>query len=317
MKTTTTYTLFALAACVTSALGQQATRTGGFSPIPTVAAGSTIPLDSKQFVFLGPRVTDLTISYPSELDPGGLSGQRRTYTIKMLNQVTPIVSTTVTQNGDGTFDYVYSIQNDPKALEAIKVWSIGMPATDALLSATNSQWQATSQTARGHEQALPGAVSMTPVIFAVWRDPARSGIPPGKSLANVTIRSAYRPGFTLLYARSDEDYNVPADLPVAVRAQLEVMRAPDWQNRAAVVIGPLFPKEWSRDIIANELKYGIARLTGQGRLTESSAFVTAIKSALDTISSAGGVGIPLDQVRSLARTPVEIDVVNAISLSLR
>jgi hypothetical protein len=227
------------------------------------------------------------------------------------------VSTTVSQNDDGTYNYVYSIRNDPKAREAIKVWSIGMPATDALLSASHPRWSSASRRAPGHENAPPGAVSMTPVMFTDWRDPEGSGIVPGQSVTSVTIRSAYRPGFTTLYARSDDDYDVPKDLPAAVSSQLEVMRTPQWRDRAVVVIGPRFPNDFSRDFVAQELKNGIDRLARQGSLAGTSPFVTAIKSALETVSGAGGAGIPLNSIVSLASTPLETDVANAISISLR
>jgi len=106
-------------------------------------------------------------------------------------------------------------------------------------------------------------------------------------------------------------------LQTAVRAQLEVMRAPEWQNKATVVIGPVFPADFSRDFIANELKYGIARLAKQGQLNEKSQFVAEAQSILGTISRARGARIPLDELLSAAQTSNEAEVANAISLSLR
>jgi hypothetical protein len=122
---------------------------------------------------------------------------------------------------------------------------------------------------------------------------------------------------TILYARSGEDYDVEPDLPAAVHAQLGVMRAPEWQNKTTVVIGPVFPADFSRDFIANELKYGIARLAKQGQLSEASQFVAEAQSALETISRAQGARIPLDHLLSAARTSTETELANAISLSLR
>ena len=173
MRTTTTYRLFSMAAiCALNLSAQQAGLgpTPMLSPTPIVMAAGLIPSDSKQYVFLGPKISELTISYPSELEVGGSVGPRRTFMVKMLNQVRPIVSTTVTEQQDGTFEYVYSIRNDSNARDTIKVLALGLPATDALLSPVTTPWSANSQSAPGHENALPGAVSMTPVMFSTWRD---------------------------------------------------------------------------------------------------------------------------------------------------
>jgi hypothetical protein len=287
------------------------------SPVPIVTAGAIIPSDSKQYVFLGPKISELTISYPSDLEVGGGVGPRRTFTVKILNQVRPIVSTTVTEQQDGTFEYVYAIRNDSNARDAIKVLALALPATDALLSPATTPWSAKSESARGHENALPGAASMTPVMFSTWRDSTGSGIAPGQLITNIRIRSAYRPGLTLLYARSNEDYDVKADLPAAVKAQVDVMRAPEWQNQAAIVIGPVYPKTLPRDFVANELSHGVARLTSAGQLNESSPAVAAIKKFLESVSRSGGVGAPVDQLRSVAQTASESELINAVMLSLR
>ena len=318
MRVNPRYTLVVLASlCVMPVSGQ----TPGISPIPVILPGNTVPLDSEQFVFLGPRVSELTISYPSELDPGAAAGARRTYKVKMLNQVQPVVSTAVKELPDGTFEYVYTVRNGPEAQDAIKVLSLGLPATDALISAENSQekseWTATRQLSSRHRAPLPGAASMTPVMFSTWRDSGGSGIAPGQLVTTVKIRSAYRPGITILYARSGEDYDVEPNLPAAVRAQLDVMRAQEWQNKATVVVGPVFPADFSRDFIANELKYGIVRLAKQGQLREESQFVVEAQSTLEAISRAQGARIPLDHLLSAARTSTETEIANAISLSLR
>ena len=323
MTTRTAYTLFSIIAiCTPSLRAQQASlgRTPILSPVPFVTAGGILPSDSKQYVFLGPHVSELTISYPSDLEVGGTVGARRTFTVKMLNQVRPIVSTSVTEQQDGTFEYVYSIRNDSSARDAIKILALALPATDVLLSPAITPWSATSESARGHENAFPGAMSMTPIMFSTWRDNTGSGIAPGAFITNVRIRSAYRPGLTLLYARSNEDYDVKADLPAAVTAQLDSLRAPEWQNQAMVVIGPVYPKSLPRDFVAREFSHGVARLTDAGQLQESSPAVTAMKKVLESVSQSGGFGASADQLnqlRSVAQTGSERELINAVVLSLR
>jgi hypothetical protein len=208
MKTTSPYIFSLIVANFALNLGaQQAglSPTPMLSPIPFVTSGASVPPGSTQYIYRGPHVSELTISYPSELEGGGIVGVRRMFTIKMLNQVSPLVSTSVTEQQDGTFEYVYSIGNGSKARDPIKLLALALPATDVLLWPATTPWPATTVPAQGHKNALPGAMSMTAVMFSTWQDAAGSGIAPGGFITNVRIRSAYRPGLTLLYARSNED----------------------------------------------------------------------------------------------------------------
>jgi hypothetical protein len=77
----------------------------GLSPIPTLASGSTVPDGSPQFVFLGPSIRQVTLSYPAGLAGGNPSGALSTFQIERLNQVAHSVTTQVTANSDGTYDY--------------------------------------------------------------------------------------------------------------------------------------------------------------------------------------------------------------------
>lgn len=204
-------------ACAAACFGQQAQTFAGFSPVPTITAGAAIPDDSLQYVFLGPTIRDVTLSYPRGLASGTRSGLRQTYKLRMLNQVAPTVSTAVTANADGSYDYTYTVQNDATAVDPIRVWSIAMPAVNAVSSAHHSVWSVTAEAAPGNAAARADSVSMTPVVFAAWRSSNGSAIGPGKTLSEVHITSPYSPGFTILYARSAEDYAVPPDVPQEVR----------------------------------------------------------------------------------------------------
>jgi len=310
------FTLF-LTVCAATCAGQQGQASAGFSPVPTITADTIVPEDSPQYVFLGPTIYDITLSYPEDLASGKRSGPRRTYKLKMLNNVSPIVTTVVTANADGSFDYAYAVQDDLSARDAIRVWSIAMPAVDAADSTAHPVWRASSEPARGHAAAPPGAVSMTPVVFVAWREPKGSAIGRGAAVQGFHIKSFYRPGPTLLYARSDEDFAVPADLPQEVLKQLEPLRSPEWRDRAVLVTGPRFPKEWGRDIVSGEFKNGIARLVAEGRLKPDSKFVKSVNPVLDALSLAGGASVPLDAALSLAADPTELDLAHAIAISLK
>ena len=142
-----------------------------FSPIPTVVPGYIVPADSPQFVFLGPSVDQLTISYPAAL-AGGSSTGRTSFTVKMLNQVKLAVSSTVSANANGTFDYSYVISNDASAIDSVRVWSIALPAVDAALSASHPSWTFEHHAANSDPNPPKGTVSMSPVVLANWHSPA-------------------------------------------------------------------------------------------------------------------------------------------------
>ena len=78
-----------------------------------------------------------------------------------------------------------------------------------------------------------------------------------------------------------------------VNDQLAVMRQPDWMNSRVLAIGPRFPREWSRDVIAADFKYGIAHMVRLGLLNATSNFVGLLNANLDTLIANGGPGTPL------------------------
>ena len=315
MATTKILLLTVLCAC--SAFAQQGAVYSGISPIPTVTPGTMVPADSQQFVFLGPNIADLTISYPSRLVPAAVPGNQITLVVKALNQVKPVVSTTVSRNSAGTYDYSFAIQNDPSASDAIEVWSIAMPAVDAASSATHTSWSSTQEPVGGNPNPPVGTVSMFPVALITWRSPTETSIAPGGITTSFQVESPYLPGFTTVYARSGEDYAVPMGLPASVNAQLQIMRQRDWINNKVMAIGPRFPRAWTKDVIAADFKDGIAHLERAGALDASSRFVVALSFALDTFIGAAGATVPLNTIIPLAATPMEKNIANAISISLQ
>jgi hypothetical protein len=235
-------------AAIAATAGAQQGKTISFGPVPGVAAGSTVPLDSAQFVFIGPNFGQLTISYPSVLG-GTQSADRITFVVRKLDQVVPVVSSSVAAGtAAGSYSYTYMIGNSSPAGDQIKVWSLAVPATDAVDSASHSSWTTSQETAAGSPAA--GLVGITPVALASWHAPAGGAIAASSAVSGFHVTSRYRPGLTFIYARSGEDYALPAPLPAQVSSQLDVMRQRDWMNKRVVGIGPRFPSDWTRDIIA-------------------------------------------------------------------
>lgn len=314
MKSTTIVILCMLLAATAFA---QAVVSGGLSPIPTIAAGTAVPDSSPQLVFLGPNIGTLTLSWPSALVPNSASSGRMTASVSMLNQVQAGISTIVTANSDGTYNYAYTVSNAPGAAHPIKVWSIGMPAIDGALSATHSSWQAALEQVSTAPNPPTNTVSMGTVALTTWSSPIGAAIPAGGSVTGFNVTSNYLPGFTIVYARSDTDYSLPANLPAQVTQQLAVMRQRDWMNQRLLAIGPRFPKGWTRDVIAADFKNGISRLVSAGILSSSSPFVAALGPALDALIASGGAPVPLEAAISAAASAQEKSIANAVSISLQ
>ncbi|HEX4138400.1 MAG TPA: hypothetical protein VHY84_27565 [Bryobacteraceae bacterium] len=305
-----------IAIFITAASAEQG-YTISFGPLPSVVAGSPVPLDSTQFVFVGPNISQLTISYPSVL-AGTPSADRISFVVGKLDQVKPAVSSSVTDGPAGAYTYTYAIHNDLSATDGIQVWSLSLPASDAATSASHPSWNTTMEVGSPSTVLPPaGMVGLTPVLFASWHAPANGAVRPNSTVSGFQIVSHYRPGLTFVYARSAEDYAVPATLPAPVSSQLDVMRQRDWMNKRITGIGPRFPDDWTRDVVAADFRDGIARLIVAGELDASSNFVTMLNTSLDTIISSQGAPIPLASVIAVAGSQLEKNIANAISLSLQ
>jgi hypothetical protein len=306
--------LISAAVFSTSNVPAQQPAAVGLSPIPTFASGSTVPNGSPQFVFLGPNIRQVTLSYPAGLASGSLAGARSTLQIERLDQVAQGVTTQVTANSDGTYDYTFLLQNDGQSSKGVKVWSIAVNATDAVIQANHATWNGVLEPLDA--TAPPGALSMSPIALFAWRHPSGASIAPGQSLGAFHIQSSYLPGFTTVYARSDEDYSLPANLPAAVLKQLAPMYAPEWLNHATIAIGPRYPKGWKL-AAAVDFYHGLNRLVSDGTLSASSKFVSSALPALDAFVQTEGNGSILLDFITQASGPLETSIGQAMRLSLQ
>jgi hypothetical protein len=258
---------------------------------------------------------------------GILSGPRRTFQVDLLNQVVPAVTTVVTMDAGGTLDYAQTVRNGANAARNIRVWGLAIPSTQAVSQTSHADWKATQENVENIDAgpsgassaAPPGAYSMSPVARITWRDPKGSSVVAGGAAAGeFHIRSTYLPGFTTIYARTGDDFVLPADLPPAVRSQLAVFYRPDWMNSSTLAIGPRYPKGWSKMAISVDFRQGISRLVSEGRLSQSSPFVTGALSAIDVfLSTQGSASGPALDFLPRASGPLEAEIAHAMRLSLQ
>jgi hypothetical protein len=307
--------LFVLLFSGAAGLFGQSSPSAAFSPIPILPQGGNIPSDSTQYVFLGPTVDKVTISFPSGLALGDRSGPPRTYQVDLPSQVALSATATVTRMTDGSYDYAYAAQNGSGARKGVGVWSIGTPSSDAVSSTKHETWVATVENPEGRP---PGVWATVATHFVTWRNPTGAAMGPGSTTSGFHVSSSFSPGFTIVYARSADSLALPPNLPAEVMNQLAVLQRPEWLNQSGLTIGPLYPKGWSKQFIAADYLLGINRLVRHGQLNAGSPFVAGALSSLDTFVMTQGAAstVALDFLGQ-ASGPLETSIAGAMRLSLQ
>ena len=267
------------------------------SAIPAWPADGNVP-DNLQnnYVFLGPRLGEIVVSYPATLDDPNKTG-RTTFTFALRNQVSPTFTVQLTHRADGLFGYDYTLHNGESARQFIQSWFMVGPAHDPNFVSAGAGWSAMkASNTKAHQIALPN-VSQTGATV-MFHAPAGQTISPGDTRAGFHVTSSYAPGFTTAYVMGDVGLiRFPGEVPTVVGDQIGVLQQPQWDSKVAVVLGPRFPAESSPQAIAADFHIGISQLIAGGVLRSDSAFV---KGALDLLAvslQAGGLPNPAQVVR--------------------
>jgi hypothetical protein len=142
-------------AVVVTLVGQVASQ-GMISPFPAWPPDGNIPeMLQNNYVFLGPRMGEIVVSYPAVLDNPNQTG-RRTFTFELHNQVEPTFTVQMAQGSNGVYAYDYLLRNGRSAKQSIRTWSFVGPVNDAGFSVSRQGWSGTkTPTARLQQIALP------------------------------------------------------------------------------------------------------------------------------------------------------------------
>src|SRR3989442_6107969 len=255
------------------ALFGQASPKAMLSPIPAWPSDGNIPDHLRNnYVFLGPRVGEVTVSYPASLDDASQTG-RKTFTFELHNLVDPSFSVDITRDPGGVYTYNYFLRNGVAAKQAIRTWSLVGPANDSSLKASFPGWSATKiPTARARQIALPNVSQLGAEV--IFYSGAGNDIQPGSSLLDrFHVTSDYSPGFTSAFVRSGSAFDLPSEMPTPVGDQIGVLAKPEWDSQVVVILGPRFPLGSSVQAIAADFHIGITRLIRNGKLSGDSPFV--------------------------------------------
>jgi hypothetical protein len=262
---------------------------GVISAIPAWPADGNIP-DNLQdnYIFLGPRLGEIVVSYPNTLDDPNKTG-RTTFTFALRNQVRPTFTVQLTQKADGLFGYDYTLHNGESARQSIQSWFMVGPPHDPNFVSVGAGWSARKASAvRAQQIALPTVSQAGATVM--FHAPVGQTIPPGNTRAGFHVTSSYSPGFTTAYVMGDVGLiRFPGEVPTVVGDQIGVLQEPQWDSKVAVVLGPRFPAESSPQRIAADFHVGISQLIAGEMLRPDSAFVKAALDLLASALQAGGV----------------------------
>jgi hypothetical protein len=282
------------------------------SPIPAWPPDGTIPDSLKNnYVFLGPSVREITVSYPASLEDPSQTG-RKTFTLELHNQVEPTLSVRIAQDPNGVYVYDYVLGNAQSAKQAIRLWSFTSPAND--LAARRPSWSSNVVPGTQTRQSALATAAQRGVLFY-----AGSGneIQPGSSLDGFQVVSTYSPGFTMAFVRSGAAFVLPSEVPTPVGDQIGALATSGFDSQVVVVLGPKLPPESSVQAIAADFHIGITRLIRSGKLNGDSSFIKEMLTGLGRFVEAGATSTLADLVKSLPKPSpgVESEIATALQLS--
>jgi hypothetical protein len=288
---------------------------GALGPVPAWPPDGNLPDNLKNnYVFLGPTLGQIVVSYPASLDDPGATG-RKTFTFRLHNLVQPLVAVQIARDRNGVYTYDYVLGNGGSATQAIRSWSFAGPGDDAGFEVTRPGWSARVRESAFAKQMAVGTVLQRPaeVMFH-----SRSGneIVPGTNVDAFHVASTYSPGFTSAFFRSGFAFDLPSEMPKVVADQVGVLARPEWDSRVAIILSPVFPPGSSAQGIAADFHIGISKLVAAGTLSANSSFVKEALTALSGMVLSGDTSPLSDIVKRLPAPSAGIEAEIAIAMGV-
>ena len=311
-----------LIASISNAQQQETAALTDF-PVPAWPADGVIPPALKDhYVFVDLEKNEYVVAYPGNLGtpafekdgPGPLKIAR----YELLRNVAPGLIAEVTRASSTKYRFVYTVMNSPAAKQSIDQWLLVVPLQAANDSIKHpAGWFAVVQKGRTFKLKNPEWVRNG--AAAIWSfEKDAEVIPPGATKKGFDLESELKPGFTVGYFRKAESVAavvaVSGNVPKAVKDELDSLLTVEYNSRTLLTIGPKFDKAVDDRTVALDFIEGINSLSHSGALDPNAEFVKNTLSELKGIPPGGGSAVKLT---SEARTPVEIEVLNALKASLR
>jgi hypothetical protein len=317
------FAVFLLTVLASVALFVQATPQAALSPFPVWPADGNVPDNLRDhYLFLGPKVGQVTISYPASLDDPRLTG-RKTFVLDLHNQVEPIFSVQISA-GNGIYNYDYVLRNGKSAKQVIKTWFFPGPANDPAFQVQGPGWTGSKAlTVKPRQLTLPNAAQAAvndlqpEVIVTFFSNPGYEITPNNEQAFHIS--SSYLPGFTTASVSSGVAFALPGELPTPVGDQVGVLTRLGWDSKQTLALGPKFTANWSKQAIAADFHYGISSLTRSGNLSGDSPFVKQALATLAMAIQSGNTSALANQFSSLPKPSpgLENEIAAAMQLSLK
>lgn len=289
-------------------------------PVPLWPSDNRPPSDLQgNFVFLDQGANTIVVVIPGSLR-GQPDGAPEIVRVLFNNRFDPEVLVSVGKAEPDRYRYAYSLANGRSAKDPVKGWSIAASCGDprSSIEAPPIGWHCTridDRFARVRQLALPYLLappylSEPGCAVVCFLDGQQ---PPSSTIAQLTVVSGLKPGFTTASAENYPPYQVSQDWPEAVLEQVARLGGPAWSSKYTVAIGPRFGADFSASNIAADFLQGLAELVRTGRLANDSAFLRQLRAALAQAAQTGRVDTT--QIASPS-TDLEREIAEAVRLSL-
>ncbi|MGL6161358.1 hypothetical protein [Microbulbifer sp.] len=324
-------TVYLLLIPVCTAFAQQE-GLGQLSPVPIWPGDDVIPPElSDKYVFLDPEAGQMILAYPEGLGQPNTAktGQMHIERLNLGNQVKASLSVAVAKN-KGKYVYRYTVENGKGARRPIKKFDIPVPdlgQDDEVFSP--KKWQGAK--AETQIRALQIATGQPSGFFLSWynydEEERKDGpaIKAGEKLSGFHIESELKPGITMAYVGTGDYPALHGAMPQSVLEQAAPLMSIEANNQNVLTVGPKFPSDTHKLIIAGDFHLGISRMVRHGQLDGDSP---AIQEALQVLEyylkaaeAAEGAELedfvgPRMEFTEKPRPGLESDVLHALTVGL-
>lgn len=233
------------------------------------------------------------------------------------------MSVAISKNNDGKFRYQYTLQSLATSRRPISTWSFVAASTDESIQLSHPVWSSYADTRNKPAVAAQTALFNGPELkresnmgkVVRWSTPtAAATVTVGNATNNFVAISDHKPGWTTAFVGGGDGIRLPHDVPLIVKAQLELLQRPEIYFAQTLAIGPKFGPGVSDQWIAADWHLGIERLVVEKRLSSDSPFVQEVLSILRTgAEAAGRISATL---RSKPANGLEAQIAAALRFSL-
>ncbi len=286
-------------------------QAGDTDPVPRWPGRLPSELND-QYVFLDPSKDEIVVVLPGRLtgEPGAPPQIVR---VPLRNRIAPELTSSVSRNQSGSYDYTYALQNGRGAIETVTTWSLVAPCEDATFQFTHQRWRCVrSRTAIAKQLELPAVQALGCYATCFADTPLR----PAAVATSFRIVSAYKPGLTTASASHFPPFEARSNWPDVVLSQLSKLGDPAWSDKHMVTIAPRFAVDTPLSVIASDFHDGVDQLIRTRRLDIRSEFVSELQSIVSQIASTGRPQAP-PAAKPAAELEREILQAALISLEVR